>query len=135
MKGYSDFIKLSRLPQNILGIKRTASVKELSFIYSNADVFLNLSYCENYPTVNLEARACGTRIISYKTGGSPESAGGEAIVAKQGDINAVISEIQRMGTNQSRTGIITSEIEPSKALTKNVDISIQSMVEQYIKRY
>ena len=45
---------------------------ELVDIYNSADVFLNLSYSDNYPTVNLEAIACGTPVITYDTGGSVE---------------------------------------------------------------
>lgn len=116
MKGYSDFIKLSmmlddsnkivlvglsdnqlkEIPNNILGIKRTASVKELAYIYSAADVFLNLSYCENYPTVNLESRACGTPVVTYNTGGSPESAGPECVVVEKGNLQEVISAINNL---------------------------------------
>lgn len=110
MKGYSDFLKLremlgdeyqivlvgltkeqiKNLPRGILGIERTSSVRELAEIYSAADLFLNLSYCENYPTVNIEAMSCGTPVLTYKTGGSPEIVkdhGG--IVVEQGDIESV----------------------------------------------
>ena len=113
MKGYSDFITLSeqlgkeyqvvlvgltaeqkkRLPHNIIGIERTNSVKELANIYSAADIFVNLTYCDNYPTVNLEAVACGTPVITYCTGGSPESAI-DGVIIKRGDINAVIKKIK-----------------------------------------
>lgn len=105
-KGLDDFIKLSTvlddnyrivliglnekqiksLPSNILGIKHTNGQKELAEIYTAADVFVNTTYEDNYPTVNLEARACGTPIITYNTGGSPESAGEEAVVVEPGDV-------------------------------------------------
>lgn len=65
--------QIKLLPNNILGIKRTSSIRELVCIYSASDIFLNLSYCENYPTVNLEANACGLCVLTYDTGGSPES--------------------------------------------------------------
>lgn len=114
MKGLSDFFKLADLlgeqykivlvgltekqiadlPDNILGIKRTKSIKELSSIYSAADMFLNLSYCENYPTVNLEALSCGTPVLTYDTGGSSETLGeNNGIVVKRGDIEKVAEEI------------------------------------------
>ena len=54
-------------------ISRTNSAVELAEIYTAADVFLNLTYEDNYPTVNLEAQACGTPVITYDTGGSVES--------------------------------------------------------------
>lgn len=116
MKGLSDFIRLSekldatyqivlvgvtgeqlrRLPKNILGVPRTSSVDELVRIYNAADIFLNLSYCETYPTVNLEARACGTPVITYLTGGSPESAGKDCIAVARGDLCELIAAIKRM---------------------------------------
>ncbi len=119
LKGLSDFIRLSekldetdrivlvgvagevlpRLPKNILGIRRTSSVKELACIYNAADVFLNLSYCESYSMVNLEARACGTPVITYRTGGCPESAGKDCIVVEQGDMDGLIAAIKRMKEN------------------------------------
>lgn len=92
-KGLFDFIELSKrlddnykivlvglndsqlknLPSNILGLPKTNSATELAEIYTAADVFLNLTYEENYPTTNLEAQACGTPVITYNTGGSVES--------------------------------------------------------------
>ena len=65
--------QLTDLPSNILGIERTNSILELAEIYSAANVFVNLTYNDTYPTVNLEAQACGTPAITYNTGGSPES--------------------------------------------------------------
>ena len=114
MKGLLDYLKLAtilgdeykivlvglenrqkkRLPSNVLGISGTNSTEELSSIYSAANVLLNLSYCENYPTVNIEAAACGTPVITYNTGGSPESArmfGG--IVVEKGNLDAVAKAI------------------------------------------
>lgn len=84
------------LPGNVIGISRTNSTKELAEIYTAADVFVNLTYEDNYPTVNLEARACGTPIITYKTGGSPESAGDKAIVIPQGDLQGVKAAVLRL---------------------------------------
>lgn len=61
-----------QLPENILYIPKTDSQRELAALYSAADVFVNPTYEDNYPTVNLEALACGTPVITYRTGGSPE---------------------------------------------------------------
>ena len=113
MKGLSDYIKLAKIlddsyrivlvglskeqlrsvPQNMICIERTNSTDELVQIYSASDVLLNLSYCENYPTVNLEAIACGTPVITYDTGGSAESAIINGNVVLRGDLTAVISEL------------------------------------------
>lgn len=61
-----------QLPSNILSIHRTQNQKELAEIYSAADVFVNPTREENYPTVNMESIACGTPVITFRTGGSPE---------------------------------------------------------------
>ena len=61
------------LPKGIRGIQRTQNVRELAQLYSEADVLINPTYEDNFPTVNIEALACGTPVITYKTGGSPEA--------------------------------------------------------------
>ena len=92
-KGLDDFLKLrlllddryaivlvglskkqiSNLPKNIVGITKTNSSRELAELYSSADWFFNPTYEDNYPTVNLEARACGCRVVTYDTGGAAEA--------------------------------------------------------------
>ena len=57
----------------IICAPRTNSPQELAAIYTAADVFANPTYEDNYPTVNLEAQACGTRVVTYDTGGSRET--------------------------------------------------------------
>lgn len=86
-----------KLPNNILSIHKTYDVEELISIYSAADVFVNASLSDNFPTVNLEALACGTPIITYETGGSPEAINntcGSSV--KQGDIISLKEEIIRV---------------------------------------
>lgn len=61
------------LPQNIIGIPHTGSPRELAEIYTAADVFVNPTYEDSYPTVNLEAEACGTRVVTYDAGGCRET--------------------------------------------------------------
>ena len=59
-----DKNKLSTAQQNgIIGIPRTENVNELTALYSGAEMFLNLTYEDNYPTTNLEAMACGTPVL------------------------------------------------------------------------
>ena len=92
--------QIRKLPKNVLGIERTANVRELAEIYTAADLFLNLSYCENYPTVNIEALACGTPVITYEVGGGPEIVrrfGGQVI--SKGNINGVVTCIEKCMNN------------------------------------
>ena len=88
--------QMRSLPQGIIGMTRTSDARQLAELYSAADVFLLLSYEENYPTVALEARACGTRIIAYDSGGSLEAAGQDAVAVPVGNIKEVISAIMSM---------------------------------------
>lgn len=116
-KGFNDFIalanmlpdnyclvmvglsqdKIKTLPSNIIGIHHTDNPTELAEIYSAADVFFNPTYEDNYPTVNLEAIACGTPVITYNTGGSPESVSSEhGFVVDKGDLRAVVEVVGKL---------------------------------------
>lgn len=92
-KGLSDFIELSKMlpsdfqiiligvskadlkvmPNNIETIQRTESIEQLNEYYSMADYFVNPTHEDNFPTTNLESLASGTPVITYPSGGSPES--------------------------------------------------------------
>lgn len=89
--------QIEQLPDNILGIERTESVKELAEIYSESDVFVNPTYEDSFPTTNLESLACGTPVITYKTGGSPEAIDElTGIVVEQGNIAKLIDAIDKV---------------------------------------
>lgn len=60
------------LDSKVISINRTSNVQEMVRLYSQATVLFNPTYEDNYPTVNLEALACHTPVVTYKTGGSPE---------------------------------------------------------------
>lgn len=59
--------------KHIIKIGHTNSQSELADIYSAADVFFNPTREDTFPTVNLEALACGTPILSYGACGSAEA--------------------------------------------------------------
>lgn len=61
-----------QLPSNIISIHRTANQSELAEIYSAADLFVNPTREDTFPTVNMESLACGTPVLTFRTGGSPE---------------------------------------------------------------
>ncbi len=92
-KGYGDFLELARrlqgscviamvglkksqcrgLPSNVIGIGRVNGVQEMAEWYSAADLYVNLTLEDTFPTTNLESMACGTPVVTYAAGGSPES--------------------------------------------------------------
>lgn len=89
--------QVEELPDGIIGITRTESQRELAEYYSMADVFVNLTYLDTFPTVNLEALACGTPVLTYCTGGSPEAIDEQTgVVVEQGDLRQVVSALYSM---------------------------------------
>lgn len=70
--GVSDSVSRT-LPERIISIVCTQNQEELAEIYSAADIFVNPTHEEVLGLVNLEALACGTPVITYKSGGSPET--------------------------------------------------------------
>lgn len=116
-KGLDDFIKLKfdsnsevkivlvglsklqikNLPPNIIGIERTESISELAALYSLADVFVNPTYIDNFPTTNIESLACGTPVITYKTGGSPEAIDEfTGIIVEKGNLSSLENAINHV---------------------------------------
>ena len=90
--------QVSALPSNIVGVERTDSVKELAELYTAAAVFVNPTYEDNYPTTNLEAIACGTPVVTYRTGGSTEvvEKSGNGEIVNQGDIDGLKKAIIKL---------------------------------------
>ena len=97
--GLND-LQIKKLPIGIEGHKRTSSVNELVDYYNQATVYVNPTFEDNFPTTNLEALACGTPVITYNTGGSPESIDSETgIVVEKGNREALIDAIKKVVTN------------------------------------
>lgn len=120
MKGYDEFVELAHihpewyfvlvglpvsmhalLPENIHGVSFTNGHKELAEYYSAADVFVNPTYNEALGLTNVESLACGTPVVTYKTGGSPETIDDTCgISVPRGDkrsLENAIVEIQKNG--------------------------------------
>ena len=146
-KGLESFIKLSRrlddrfkivlvglskkqlkqIPENIIGITRTNNVQELAEIYTTADIFFNPTYEENFPTVNLEAIACGTPIITYRTGGSVESVDASwGYVVEQGDIDT---------TQKILEDLVGKEKKVKECLESSKQYAKEAKFEEYIELY
>ena len=86
-----------QLPKNIISIHRTQNQSELVEIYSSADLFVNPTREDNFPTVNIESLACGTPVITFRTGGSPEIIDETCgCVVDKNNVNAMEKEIIRI---------------------------------------
>jgi len=116
-KGLSDFIKLNKmlgedeiivldgltdkqrigLPNKILALDRATSIKELVILYTMSNVFVNTTKEDNFPTTNLEALACGTPVITYETGGSPEAVDDKTgFVVEKENIELLLEKIREI---------------------------------------
>ncbi len=129
-KGLEDFIRLrsilsdeyeitlvgltpeqvKALPSGIKGITRTTNVQELVQLYSESDVFVNPTYSDNFPTVNIEALACGTPVITYRTGGSPEAVRDEVSGGfNEFSFDPAQDKRQVSGTELYKTGMVIDQ--------------------------
>lgn len=89
--------QVKNLPAGIRGIQRTQNVQELVRLYSESDVLINPTYADTFPTVNLESLACGTPVITYRTGGSPEAVDEKTgKVVEQGNVEGLADAIRQL---------------------------------------
>jgi len=117
-----------RLPKGIISIHRTQNQTELAEIYTAADVFINPTREEVLGLVNIESLACGTPVITFDTGGSPECIDETCgAVVPCGDVNALEKEILRV----CKQKIYTREdcIKRAKAFDQN------EKYEEYVSLY
>ncbi len=117
-----------QLPNNIISIHRTQNQTELAEIYSAADVFVNPSREENYPTVNMEALACGTPVVTFRVGGSAEMIDESCgMSVNVDDISAMEQGIKRFCKEKSAYA--------DACLSKAKDFDADSRFEEYIELY
>ena len=117
-----------QLPSNITSIHRTHDQAELAEIYTAADLFVNPTREENYPTVNMEAIACGTPVLTFRTGGSPEILDETCgSVVECDDIDAMEREIIRICDEKPYS--VEACINRSKQFDMN------DRFEEYVKLY
>jgi glycosyltransferase involved in cell wall biosynthesis len=116
------------LPENVLSIHQTEDQAELAKIYTAADVFVNPTREDNFPTVNIESLACGTPVVAFDTGGSPEILDEDcgAVVAVD-DMASLYREVVRISNEKRR--MRDHCIQRSKKFDK------RNMFQNYIARY
>lgn len=116
------------LPSNIISIHRTQNQKELAEIYTTSDLFVNPTREEMFGLVNVEALACGTPVVTFKTGGSPECIDETCgSVVKVNDVDAMEKEILRITQNTPYSS------EACIKFSKNFDG--QARFEDYVNLY
>ncbi|MCR4720052.1 MAG: glycosyltransferase [Firmicutes bacterium] len=116
------------LPRSIISIHRTSNQMELAKIYTAADLFVNPTRQEVFGLVNVEANACGTPVLTFNTGGSPETISKKSgVVVKYNDTDSMEKEIIRI----CEGNIFLEEdcIESAKSYDMN------KKAEEYINEY
>lgn len=107
-----------QLPENIIAIRRTQNQSELAEIYTAADLFVNPTREDNYPTVNMESIACGTPVLTFDTGGSSESLDNSCgCVVPKDDVDELFGEIMRI--YKERPYSETDCMQRAKSFDKN----------------
>lgn len=111
--------QIKKLPANIVGIESVDSVERLAELYTMADVFVNPTLEDTYPTTNLEAIACGTPVVTFDTGGSSESARMYGKVVQKNDIEGILNAVDN-----------ASEFEKN-----HIDVDYNKTVARYLLLY
>ncbi len=116
------------LPDSIVSIHRTNNQKELAEIYSAADVFVNPTREEVFGLVNIESLACGTPVVTFKTGGSPESVDKTcgSVVEKE-DIDGLEREIMRI--------CYQKPYSEAACITRAKNFKMQEKFDEYVQLY
>ena len=100
------------IPSNIIAISKTKNVSELAEWYATADVFVNPTMQDNYPTVNLEAQACGTPVVTFDSGGSKECISENyGVAVEPGNYNQLKEAVIRAASLKRRNVYIKNQRE------------------------
>ena len=125
--GTDEWTDKQLLP-NIISIHKTQNQQELAEIYSAADLLVNPTREENYPTVNMESIACGTPVLTFRTGGSPEIPNETCgCVVDCDDVEAMEQAIRRICAKHPYS------LEACLERAKSFDMKIK--FEEYVKLY
>lgn len=120
------------LPSDINNIKTfpfVSNQEELSLFFKSADVFLLPSLEENYATTALEAICCGTPVVGFNSGGTPEI------------VNGIYGQVVRVADDLSFQKAIIHQINHNnknrKERSKNAinDHSAIKMANSYFNLY
>lgn len=125
--GTNDLID-KELPDKIISIHSTNSQQDLVEIYSAADVFVNPTREDTYPTVNMEALACGIPVVTFDTGGSPEILDSSCgIVVPVDNNNEMLKSIRQVCERQ--------HLETDTCLSRAKQFDITHRFKEYIELY
>lgn len=89
--------QIKKLSGKVVGIPFVTERIRLAEFYSMADVFVNTTIVDTFPTVNLEALACGTPVVTYDSGGARETIDSKTgYLVNYGDVQALRESINHL---------------------------------------
>lgn len=122
--------QINSLPKGIEGFQRITNIDELIKLYNEAFVFVNPTKNDTFPTVNIEALACGTPVITYNTGGSPEAVDNNTgFVVEKGDIEGLAGAINHIIDNPNQ--FISDDCRKRAVEYFNKNIQFEKYVDLY----
>jgi glycosyltransferase involved in cell wall biosynthesis len=129
--GLSDEQKTAA-PEGVIALSRTNNMRELVNWFSAADMFVNPTLADNFPTVNMESIACGLPLITFKTGGSIEIFDeGSGLMVDKDDIDGMERAIRQVlkdgGLSREECILRSKKYDQNERFTEYVDL-IQSML-------
>ncbi|MEK4150853.1 glycosyltransferase [Carnobacterium sp. FSL E2-0243] len=104
-------------------VKRTNNIEELAEWYRKAEVFVNPTLEDNFPTTNIEALACGTPVITFETGGSPESLTQETgIIVKEKSVDALLNAVYQINKSEMTNNCViqAQKFDKNKAFNEYI---------------
>ena len=111
---------------NIICIPKTNNQVELAEIYTAADVLLNPTREDNFPTVNIEALACGTPVLSYGAGGSAEAFDAQSGMLVSGEtVVAVLDKLYSDNFDKSACVERGKEFEQNLKYKEYIDLYLE----------
>ncbi len=124
--------QINRTHKNVLALPRTSSQQELAEWYRQAYIYINPTLQDNFPTTNLEALACGTPVITFNTGGSPESLTKETgIVVKKGNYDFLKIAIKNIYESKKNT----SDYSVTACYDQSLEFNDKTQFEKYVCLY
>lgn len=110
---------------NVLALGYVKDRQKLSDIYSSADVFVNLTRADTLPTVNMESICCGTPVITYNCGGSPELVDKECgIIVEIDDFDGLCNAIDKIKEEpfEFDVGVQQKKFDKNECYKKYLDV-------------
>ncbi len=116
-----------KLPSNITAVGRTENAEELAKYYSLSDVFVNPTLQDTFSMINVEALACSTPVVTFRTGGCTESLNENCgFVAEKGKVTSLYEGITQVRNNK---------IKRENCRDRGIEFSRDNKFLQYIDIY